>query len=128
MTLRTQSRKKIPCYPTIWKKITIYIWYGSFWIFPILPPVWNWDEAVRFGHYPIHFSNTPSTLYYVIEQSLTAFDAFFFASHLFGRLLQWFYPVEVPQFIYRILFLGTEAVLGFFFNYCKLFCSECPNK
>lgn len=80
MTLRTQSRKKIPCYPTIWKKkkITIYIWYGSFWIFPMLPPVWNWDEAVRFGHYPIHFSNTPSTLYYVIEQSLTAFDAFFF--------------------------------------------------
>ena len=44
----------------------------------MLPPVWNWDEAVRFGHYPIHFSNTPSTLYYVIEQSLTAFDAFFF--------------------------------------------------
>ena len=50
----------------------------------------------------------------VTEQSLTAFDACSFASHLVGRLLQWFYPVEVPQFIYIILFLVTEAVLGFF--------------
>ena len=63
MTLRKQRRKKIPCNPTIWKKITIYIWYGSFWAFPVLSPVWSWDAAVRFGHYPVHFSNVPSTRY-----------------------------------------------------------------
>ena len=116
MTLRTQSRKKIPCYPTIWKKKKSQFIFGMdpsvFFLCFLLYGIGM--KLLDLVIIPFIFLTHRQHCTMSLNSLWQHLMPFFFASHLFGRLLQWFYPVEVPQFIYRILFLGTEAVFGFF--------------